>query len=116
MRALIIGASGFVGRALLTAFGPTAVGTYCNHPADGLRQLDIRDPRAVEELLAEVRPDLIQHPAAQPHVDWCEDHAEESAATNVTGTANVVAAARAAGARVLDFSWALDGATIESDA
>jgi hypothetical protein len=27
-----------------------------------------------------------------------------------------VAAARAAGARVLDFSWALDGATIESDA
>lgn len=104
MRALIIGASGFVGRALLTAFGPTAVGTYCNHPAEGLRQLDIRDPQAVGALLADVRPELILHPAAQPHVDWCEDHVEESAAINATGTANVVVAARAAGARYVFFS------------
>jgi dTDP-4-dehydrorhamnose reductase len=83
MRVLIVGASGFVGSALQAAFGPDAVGTYCTHAADGLRQLDLRDVAAVQLLVGEARPELIIQPAAQPNVDWCEDHEQESHEINV---------------------------------
>jgi dTDP-4-dehydrorhamnose reductase len=104
MRVLIVGASGFVGGALQSVYGADAVGTYCNHPVEGLHQLDMRDAAAVQRLLREIQPALIIHPAAQPHVDWCEDHVQESHDINVTGTRNVAAAARAVGARYVFFS------------
>ena len=87
-------------------------GTYCTHPVDGLRQLDMRDVAAVQRLVAEVRPELIIQPAAQPHVDWCEDHVQESYDINVAGTRNLAEAARAAGARYVFFStdYVFDGA------
>jgi len=104
MRVLIIGASGFIGSALRSVFGAEAVGTYCHHPIDGLLPLDMRDAAAVERLFREIQPELIIHPAAQPHVDWCEDHVQESYDVNVLGTRNVATAARAAGARYVFFS------------
>jgi dTDP-4-dehydrorhamnose reductase len=104
MRTLIIGASGFVGTALRTALEGDVHGTYHSHSGEGLRPLDMRDPAAVRSLFAEIRPQLVLHPAAQPHVDWCEDHVEESAAVNVAGTRNVVEACRASGARYVFFS------------
>jgi dTDP-4-dehydrorhamnose reductase len=104
MRVLIVGASGFIGSTLQSVFGADAVGTYCSHPVDGLRHLDMRDATAVTRLLAEIQPALVLHPAAQPHVDWCEDHVRESHAINVAGTCNVAAAARAVGARYVFFS------------
>ena len=112
MRALIIGASGFVGTALRAAFGPEAVGTYYSHRCEGLLPLDMRDRLAVNRLIVEVRPEIVIQPAAQPHVDWCEQHAEESYAINVAGTRNVAEAARAAGARYLFVStdYVFDGA------
>lgn len=112
MRVLIVGASGFVGSALRAAYGAEAVGTYYSHPAAGLRLLDIRDQGAVRRLVDEARPEIIIHPAAQPHVDWCEDHVQESYDINVGGTCNVAEAARAAGARYVFFStdYVFDGA------
>lgn len=112
MRSLIVGASGFIGGFLQSAFGADAVGTYCNHPVDAMLPLDIRDATAVRRVLADVRPEIILHPAAQPHVDWCEDHERESYDINVAGTRNVTEAARAAGARYVFFStdYVFDGA------
>jgi dTDP-4-dehydrorhamnose reductase len=104
MRVLIVGASGFVGSALQAAFAPDAVGTYFTHALDGLRQLDMRDVAAVQRLVAEARPELIIQPAAQPHVDWCEDHVRESHEINVVGTRNLAEAARATGAHYVFFS------------
>jgi dTDP-4-dehydrorhamnose reductase len=104
MRVLIVGASGFIGSALRSVFGADAVGTYCSHPMEGLRQLDMRDAAAVERLLREVEPALVVHPAAQPFVDWCEDHVQESHDANVLGTRNVATAARSVGARYVFFS------------
>ncbi|MBI3786089.1 MAG: NAD(P)-dependent oxidoreductase [Deltaproteobacteria bacterium] len=112
MRVLIVGASGFVGTALRGAFGPTCSGTYFQHAEPDLLPLDIRDRQAVEGLVGEIQPQLIIHPAAQPHVDWCEDHVDESYAVNVAGTLNVAHAARAVGARYFFFStdYVFDGA------
>jgi dTDP-4-dehydrorhamnose reductase len=104
MRVLIIGASGFIGSALRSAFGADAVGTCHAHPAEGLHPLDMRDAAAVERLMREIRPQLVIQPAAQPHVDWCEEHVQESHDINVAGTRNVAVAARAAGARYVFFS------------
>jgi len=111
MRILIVGASGFIGGALHAVCGADAVGTYCQHPAEGLRQLDMCDPQAVHRIVSEVRPQLIIHPAAQPNVDWCEDHAEESHAINVAGTRHMAEAAHAVGARYVFFStdYVFDG-------
>lgn len=104
MRVLIVGASGFVGSALRAVFGSDTVGTYWNHAEDSLRQLDIRDAAAVNRLVRELRPELVIHPAAQPNVDWCDDHTQESYDVNVRGTRNVAEACRAAGARYVFFS------------
>lgn len=104
MRVLIVGASGFVGSALYALFGSEAVGTYCTHPVPGLRQLDVRDAGAVKRAVADVAPHLILHPAAQPHVDWCEDHVAESFEINVVGAGNVAGAARVVGARYVFLS------------
>src|SRR5205823_12992557 len=74
-------------------------GTYHTHPAEGLHALDSRDTAAVQGLVAQTQPEVVIQHAAQPHVDWCEDHVAESHAVNVAGTRNVAAAARAVGAR-----------------
>jgi len=104
MRVLIVGASGFIGSALHASFGAEAVGTYHTHAAHGLRALDMRDAAAVDRLVRELHPTVIIQPAAQPHVDWCEDHVQESYDVNVTGARNVATAARAVGARYVFFS------------
>ena len=60
MRALVIGASGQVGAALMQALrarGHDAVGTYAHHPVDGLAALDITDGGAVERAIQDARPD-----------------------------------------------------------
>jgi len=81
-------------------FGSEAVGTYCNHPVEGLRHLTCATPPRGTPT-GELQPQLIIQPAAQPHVDWCEDHAPESHEINVAGTRNV--ALRRAGRRAYVF-------------
>jgi len=104
MRVLIIGASGFVGSRLQAAFLGNCVGTYCTHAVPGLHPLDVRDADAVRRFIADLTPNLIFHPAAQAHVDWCETHVSESFEVNVRGVRNVAQAAREVGARYVYFS------------
>ena len=80
MRALVIGASGQVGAALLTtlrARGHEARGTYGHHAAPGLEPLDLADHAAVTRAVAAARPDWVFCPAGLSHVDYCEDHVDE---------------------------------------
>lgn len=110
MNALIIGASGLVGGALRQVF-PHAIGTYFRSPASGLRPLDITDTAAVNALVAEVAPELILLPAAQPNVDRCETESAESERVNVEGTRHVAEAAARHHARLVYFStdYVFDG-------
>jgi dTDP-4-dehydrorhamnose reductase len=114
MRALVIGASGQVGAALLEALiarGHEGLGTHADHPAPGLAHLDLRDPGAVARAIQEARPAWVFCPAGLSHVDYCEDHADEALAINRDGPAAAARAAESAGAGFVYYSsdYVFDG-------
>lgn len=114
-RILVVGGTGLVGNALVRAWlgrGAHVVGaTYHCHPSPFFRALDMQDARGVDALVDEVRPSLVAVPAANPYVDYCELHPEETRRVNVDGTLNVARAAKRHGARVVFFSsdYVFDG-------
>ena len=63
------------------------------------RLVDVRSTADVLRCMAEIRPSIVVHLAAQPLVRRSYREPVETFATNVIGTANVLEAARAAGAR-----------------
>ena len=94
MKALITGASGFVGGYLiehLERAGDDVVGLDRD---DGL---DITDRAGVAHIFAEHRPDAVYHLAALSHVGESWEAPKQVIETNVVGTLNVLDAARAAG-------------------
>lgn len=114
MRALVIGASGQVGAALLRvlrARGHEAVGTWAHHAFPGLVPLDFADASAVERLIGETRPDWVLCPAALSHVDYCEDHPEEAFAANLHAPLAAAKATARAGAGFVYYSsdYVFDG-------
>ncbi len=114
-KVLVIGGTGLVGNALVRSWAarghPTAAATYHCHPGPGFLRLDMQDEAAVRACLAEHRPAVVAVPAANPHVDYCETHPEETRKVNVLGTLNVARAARDAGARMVFYSsdYVFDG-------
>jgi dTDP-4-dehydrorhamnose reductase len=74
-------------------------------------QLDITDADAVRALVAGYRPDAVIHTAAFTAVDACESQRDLSRHVNVDGTANVAAACREAGIRLVHVSteYVFDG-------
>ena len=58
---------------------------------------DIRDPEALHEVFAQIRPQVVFHAAALKHLPMLERYPDEAWKTNVLGTANVLEAAREAG-------------------
>lgn len=109
MRALVIGASGLVGGALLRQLGPDAVGTFHTRARPGLRPLDASDQQAVAALVAEVTPEVIYFPAANPNVDWCERDPVAAEAANLSPLRATLAAAP--GIRIVAYSsdYVFDG-------
>ena len=59
--------------------------------------VDVRSRRAIDRLMATVRPNVVFHAAALKHVPICEIHPSEAALTNVLGTRNVLASAETYG-------------------
>ena len=116
-KVLVVGGTGLVGNALVRAWksqgAEVAAATYHCHPSGGFLQLDIRDEKRVRELLARHRPEVVAVPAANPYVDYCELHPEETRGVNVAGTGIVARACAQAGARMIFFStdYVFDGKT-----
>ena len=88
---LILGASGLVGGAFLAELrhrGLAVRGTYRTQPGPGLDPLDLAgDSRGY---LESARPSLVILASALTNVDYCESHAEETHARNVTQLEPVV--------------------------
>ncbi len=94
MKVLICGASGLIGSNCMQVFrqgGQEVLGTYFSFPVEGLIQLDTldldsTDLSAVEDFI----PEVIIHCGALTHVDYCEDHVEESYQKTVQSTLNLL--------------------------
>lgn len=112
-RVLVTGQTGFKGGwlslwlhhlgASVWGFGqgaPTAPSFHETLPAgtfEGEIVGDIRNARAIQDAVVRVRPDIVFHLAAQPLVRKSYSEPEDTLATNVMGTANVLDALRLAG-------------------
>ncbi|MBZ8140438.1 CDP-glucose 4,6-dehydratase [Rubrivivax gelatinosus] len=112
-RVLLTGHTGFKGSWLslwLQSMGASLRGIALAPPtepalfdvarvADGMehRIVDIRDFGAVQAQMAEFRPEIVIHMAAQPLVRLSYQQPVETYATNVMGTVHVLEAARHAG-------------------
>ena len=109
-RVLITGASGLLGGNLVHVFSRKydVVASSWGHELDGERyrslRFDITDPAETMRAVMESAPDTIVHCAAETGVDLCQRDPEHARRVNVEGTANVVAAANAAGAVLVYIS------------
>jgi FlaA1/EpsC-like NDP-sugar epimerase len=65
--------------------------------------LDLRDRERLVRLFVDLRPEVVFHAAANKHVPLLESHPAEAVTTNVLGTDNLVAAARATGVERVVF-------------
>jgi CDP-4-dehydro-6-deoxyglucose reductase, E1 len=115
VNALVIGASGLLGSALVRALeraGIASTGTYRSQPVGEGRALDVTDREAVRTVMAGVQPDVVFLPTnVRGGVDYCEDHPDEVRALIVGGVQHVLDALPAA-ARVVYYSsdYVFDGA------
>ncbi|EYD70531.1 dTDP-glucose 4,6-dehydratase [Limimaricola hongkongensis] len=112
MKLLVTGGAGFIGSAvvrLAVARGHSVVNldvlTYAacldnvaqvsNSPLYAFEEADIRDRAALDRIFAEHAPDAVMHLAAESHVDRSIDGPGDFVETNITGTYNMLEAARA---------------------
>jgi dTDP-4-dehydrorhamnose reductase len=107
MRVLVVGAGGMLGQDLVAASARRG------HEVLGLAhaELDITDARAVEDAVAELRPDALANCAAWTDVDGAESNEREAMRVNDSAAALVASAAAAHGAKVLYVSsdYVFDG-------
>jgi len=98
MRVLITGARGRVGQQLTRLFSRAHQVT-----ALGRSDLDVTDPKAVQDRVSSERPNLVLN-CAVLGVDACEKQPDLARAVNGRAPGNLARAAASAGARLVHFS------------
>jgi dTDP-glucose 4,6-dehydratase len=111
MKILITGGAGFIGSsvvrraisdghevvnldALTYAACLDNVASVADNPAYAFEHADIRDRTVLDRIFAKHAPDLVMHLAAESHVDRSIDGPGAFIDTNITGTYNMLEAAR----------------------
>jgi dTDP-4-dehydrorhamnose reductase len=99
MKVAITGARGLFGHGLTEIFGAHHCVTDLGH-----QEADITRPEELRAVFARIRPDVVIHSAAIPDLDFCAADPDRAFLVNVTGTRNVVDAAREVGTAVAYIS------------
>ena len=99
MMVLLTGGKGMLGRTLVRELG----GEFEIVPTD-LPEADITDEDAIDAVIAQASPDAVIHCAAMTAVDKCETERDLAFRLNARGTANVAAACRRHGVRLVAIS------------
>lgn len=112
-RFLVTGGAGFIGSAvarmiigrspdhvlvvdkLTYAANPDSLAPVAHDARYGFVQADVADMSRMREVIADFRPDVIMHLAAESHVDRSIDGPGEFVRTNITGTYSLLEAALA---------------------
>lgn len=99
MKALIIGAAGFVGGYLINELSANGYEVHATHlPSETIQQecychiLDVLDKDNVKSLISEITPDIIYHLAAQSSVAVSWKKPQLTAEINIIGSINVMEA------------------------
>jgi dTDP-glucose 4,6-dehydratase len=112
MKILVTGGAGFIGSAVVRhavraghevvnldaltyAANLANVAPVANSPLYSFEKVDIRDRAALERVFADHQPEAVMHLAAESHVDRSIDGPGDFIETNITGTFNMLEAARA---------------------
>ena len=112
MKLIVTGGAGFIGSAVvrqairdghqvvnLDALTYAAcldnVASVASDPNYAFEHADIRDRAALDRVFATHKPDAVMHLAAESHVDRSIDGPGDFIETNITGTYNMLEAARA---------------------
>ncbi|MCB0507266.1 MAG: SDR family oxidoreductase [Bacteroidetes bacterium] len=117
MKVLIIGASGLVGSNCLRYFtekGMDCVGTYFSYEAKNsvfFDTLNIENENNFD--VRKYKPNVIVHCGALTHVDYCEQHEQESYEKTVVSTLNIIELAKELNAKLVFIStdYIFDGAS-----
>jgi dTDP-4-dehydrorhamnose reductase len=108
MKVFIIGASGLVGSNCLRYFsdqGWDCVGTYFSYEADNTVYFDTLSLDNENNFdVHSFRPDIIVHCGALTHVDYCEQHPDESYEKTVVSTQNIISLAAELNAKMVFIS------------
>lgn len=116
---LLTGASGLLGRSLMAQLSQLVscpdklIGTAHSRAKPPLQQLDLTDCHAVRKALAEWKPNLIVHAAAERRPDFVERDSASAQRLNVGATALLAEIAATSGARLIYIStdYVFDGRT-----
>jgi len=115
MKVFISGASGLVGSNCLRHFkemGWNAIGSYFSYATPDTVFYNTLEPAHPDNFdVLTFLPDVIVHCGALTHVDYCEQHPEESYEKTVQSTKNLLALARQCNARFVFLStdYVFDG-------
>lgn len=115
MKIFISGASGLVGGNCLSHFreqGDECIGSYFSFQTEDTVYFDTLNPDNPDNFdVKGFQPDVIVHCGALTHVDYCEDHIEESYQKTVQSTLNLIDLANSLNARLVYLStdYVFDG-------
>jgi UDP-glucose 4-epimerase len=106
MKTLITGGAGFIGSAVVPELKKEGYDNYVlDNLSFGNREFvdihdshfflaDIRDARKVEEIITELKPEIVVHLAAIHFIPYCNQHPFEAIDINIRGTMNVLNACK----------------------